>query len=115
MTTLKIKKTLPHDFFSRIVPRMSINVLMTPERLDRILRCGLEIYRSRHQRAAARGALMDAATLCDAMASETLAQYRLSHGKRVPSKAVQDIAVTFKRAGDEIMRMRDRVSVPRDG
>ncbi len=92
---------------------MSIEVLLTPERLDSILRMGLEMYPQQAERVAARGALADAATLCDALASELIEAHRLSHGRRAPSKALREIEAAFKRAGDEIMRMRDRVSVPR--
>lgn len=91
---------------------MTIDVFITPERLDSILRLGLEVHQSRDQRAAARGALMDAATLCDVLASEFIAQHKIGHGNRAPSKMAQEISAAFKRAGDEIMRMRDRVSVP---
>ncbi len=86
-----------------------VNVLITPERLDSILRCGLDLYRKRDQRVSARGALADAAALCDALAAEFLMQNKR---RRVPSKAAMEIAAAFQRAGDEIMRMRDRVRVP---
>ena len=89
---------------------MSIAVLITPERLDRILGLGFSLYKERGERAAARGALMDAAVLCDALASEYAAQN--SRRGRNMSKAKLDVMFAFKRAGDEIMRMRDRVSVP---
>ncbi len=89
---------------------MSINVLITPELLDSILSASLQVYEERRQRAAMRGGLVDAAALCDVLASEFVAQNR--KGNRVPSKAVQEVAAAFRRAGDEIMRMRERVSVP---
>lgn len=89
---------------------MIYDLLVTPEKLDSILREGLSLYRTREQRASARGALMDAATLCDALASEVLAQN--SRSGRLPSKAKREIAAVFIRARNEIMRMRDRVEVP---
>ena len=84
-------------------------VLITPERLDRILRAGLSVYWGRNERAAMRSGMGDAAGLCDAMADELLAQ----HKHKRPSKAVLDMAAMFRRVGDEIMRMRERVEVPR--
>lgn len=90
-----------------------MDVLITPERLDSILSLGLSLYRRPDQRAAMRGCLTDAAWLCDALASELIEQYRLEHGKRAPPKRMLDVVWAFRRAGDEIMRMRDRVEVPK--
>ena len=86
------------------------DVLITPEGLDHVLAPGLRLYQSRDQRVATRGALMDAAGLCDKMADELIAQNR--KGKRAPAKRVLQMAATFQRCGDEIMRMRDRIKVP---
>ena len=83
-------------------------VLITPERVDQILRAGLSVYWGRNERAAMRSGMGDAAGLCDAMADELLAQ---QPGR--PSKAVREMAAGFRRCGDEIWRMRDRVEVPR--
>jgi len=56
--------------------------------------------------------MMDAATLCDVLASETLAQNKRRGGNRASREMAAEMAATFKRAGNEIMRMRDRVKVP---
>ena len=90
---------------------MRINVLIAPERLDAILRSGLSLYKESALGLGPRGALTAAALLCDALAEEFVAQNR--RGRRVPSKAVREIEAAFRRAGDEIMRMRERVEVPR--
>jgi len=87
------------------------DVLITPEKLDHILAPGLRLYMTRDQRAAARGALMDAAGLCDAMADELVNQNR--KGSWPPPRLVLQVAAVMKRCGDEIMRMRDRVDVPK--
>jgi len=86
------------------------DVLITPEGLDRVLSMSLRSYTTRGERAAMRGGLIDAASLCDRMADEIIAQNR--HGSRAPKKLVLQMAAAFKRCGDEIQRMRDRVTVP---
>lgn len=88
-------------------------VLITPEAIDSLLSLDLRTYETPDGRAALRGALGTAAALCDKMASEVLAQN--TKGRRRPNKEIQLTSAAFKRAGDEIWRMRDRVAVPAAG
>lgn len=93
-----------------MTPKEAPEVLIAPERRAHILSPDLRTYTTRHERAAMRAALGDAATLCDALASEVIVQ-NTSRGRA--TKATRAAAATFTRAGDEIMRMRERVEVPR--
>lgn len=85
---------------------MPPEVLITPERIAHILRGDLAAYAEREQRVAMRAALGDAAGLCDALASELVAQN--TRRGRI-TKRVAEMAADFKRCGDEIWRMRNAV------
>jgi len=85
------------------------SLLITPEKLDSIMRADLSSYRTPAGRAALRGALGSAAGLCDFMATELAAQNK-GRGGHV-NKATASMAEAFKRCGDEIWRMRERVKV----
>lgn len=88
--------------------RRSAEVLITPERIAAIIRMSLDSYTTPDMRAAMRGALGDAAALCDALGSELIAQN--TRGGRV-NKRTAEMAAAFKRCGDEIWRMRETVRV----
>lgn len=74
----------------------------------RIVDCALRMYRSDEERAAMRGALGDAAGLCDAL-SEMAKRQNTYSGGRV-TQGGQVIADTFKQAGDAIWAMRDKIT-----
>ena len=84
-------------------------LLVPPELLDNLLGIDLRTYQDRERRVALRAAIGTSAGLCDALAKEIEAQNQY-HG-RIP-KNVQQIAAAFRRAGDELWRMRDRVTLP---
>lgn len=88
--------------------RQPPEVLITPERIASILRMSLASYETPDMRAAMRGALGDAAALCDALGSELIAQN--TRRGRV-NKRTAEMAAAFKRCGDEIWRMRETVRV----
>lgn len=80
---------------------------MTDTPLDeQIMRASLDAYQSREQRAAMRGALSDAAHLCDALAAE------ISMKRGRTSKKRLELAFAAKRCGDAIWAMREKVNVP---
>lgn len=87
------------------------NVLITPEGIDHLVESSKRIYQQASERAAMRGGMMDAAALCDKLATEMIAQNR--RGNRMPRRLALQMASAFSRCGDEIMRMRDRVEVPK--
>lgn len=71
---------------------------------ERIMRASLDSYRSPDQRAAMRGALRDAAHLCDALATAA------GDGRRMSAK-LRDIQSAMKRCGDAIWAMREKIPV----
>ena len=86
---------------------MPVSLLMTPERLDAIMNADMTTYRTRETRVALRAALGSAAGLCDAMAKELEYQNKGRGGHL--NKEVVAMSNAFRRCGDEIWRMRDRV------
>jgi len=78
---------------------------------ERIMRWSLNSYRTREHRAAMRGALGDAAVLCDALARDIAAE-NSSRGRQ--TKRGQQLEAIAKRCGDAIWAMREKVSVPHD-
>lgn len=92
-------------------PKREPTILVTPEKLDAVMRADLSSYKTRETRVALRAALGSAAGLCDFMETEVQAQNKL-RGR--PNKATREMAAAFKRCGDEIWRMRDRVPLPTD-
>ena len=67
----------------------------------------MRIYAAPNERAAVRGGMMDAATLCDTLADH------VEHTGR-PSKQRAAIATALRQAGDAIMAMRQMVEVPQN-
>lgn len=84
-------------------------MLITPERIAALLRMSLTSYADHGQRVAMRGALGDAAALCDVMSSEIVSQN--TRRGRI-NKRTAAAAAAFKRCGDEIFRMRDLINGP---
>lgn len=71
---------------------------------EQIMRMSLDSYRTREQRVAMRGALSDAAHLCDAIAKQIM-------GPHVSRESRRAIA---KRCGDAIWAMRKKIEVPNE-
>ncbi len=74
---------------------------------ERIMALSLAAYRTRDQRVAMRGALGDAAALCDALAK---AQLGPSPPKRTNAQ-MRAILAAMKACGDAIWEMREKVPV----
>lgn len=77
----------------------------------RILSLSLKTYALRNERAALRCGLIDAAGLCDALATVIRHENRMRGGKI--TKRGQMLAMVATRAADAIMAMREKVEVPR--
>ena len=71
---------------------------------EQIMASSLRTYTTREQRAAMRGALSDAAHLCDAIAKQIMGPMSTRYQRRRIAK----------RCGDAIWAMRDKVTVPDD-
>lgn len=81
----------------------------TPAEAERdILRMALDIYREPNERAAMRGALGDAAALCDAIAIDIGNQNRVRG--RITNKGLA-MALAVSRAGDAIFMMREKIGL----
>ncbi len=76
---------------------------------ERIMAASLNAYHSPEQRVAMRGALGDAAGLCDAMAREIALSN--SYGRGKVTKIGQELAAIATRCGDAIWAMREKVKV----
>ena len=77
----------------------------------RILATALSIYKAGSERAAMRGAIMDACGLLDAIATNVQ-----NDGRRrgyIKKRARED-ALMLTRAADRLMKMRDKINVPRE-
>lgn len=77
---------------------------------ERIMAFSLSAYPTLEHRAAMRGALGDAAGLCDALARDIAAE-NSSRGR--VTKRGQQLEAIAKRCGDAIWAMREKVHVPR--
>lgn len=88
---------------------MESGMTRTPEEAEHnILTLALEIYRKPNERAAMRGALGDAAALCDAIAADIGNQHR-SKGR--VTKRGQELAMVVTRAADAIFDMGNKIPV----
>jgi hypothetical protein len=80
---------------------------------ERIMRMSLNAYQTREQRVAMRGALSDAAHLCDALAKQIEAS-NPGRGKGKVSSLGRYSADVVRNCGNAIWAMREKVQV-RDG
>lgn len=74
----------------------------------KILACALSIYKTPDERAAMRGALGDAAALCDALATQIGHEHR---SRGVIKKQGLALAAAVTKAADAIWQMREKIEV----
>lgn len=83
--------------------------LLEAERV--ILPRALKMYPTHNERAAMRGALGDAAALCDALATQ------IGHDNRARGRITKQglaLAAAVTRAGNAIWAMREKIDVPKE-
>ena len=79
--------------------------------LDEIIDRALRLHPTREGRSGIRSGLGDAASICDLVAKR-IEKANPGRGKNSVSQVGQEIATAVRRAGDEIMAVRDRIDVP---
>ena len=75
----------------------------------KLLSVATDMYREPNERAAMRGALMDAAGLLDAIATD-IGREHFKRG-RITNEG-QKLALVVTRAADALMAMREKINVP---